>query len=116
MIENTKQQQFIKMHDHSSKRNTYQLRGDDKIETSFKKFAQSNRTALARCVRTCWMEPDLIQRLPLGCLLAIDGLDSIAVKLTKGDLPSLDYLLQSNQDESHARILLHTNAISLEQC
>ena len=81
-VENTRQQQFIKMYDHVSMKNTYQLRGGDKIEIQFKKFAQSNRTALARRVHACWMESDLIQRVPPGRLLVIGGPDSTAVKLT----------------------------------
>ncbi|CAF3390230.1 unnamed protein product, partial [Rotaria sp. Silwood2] len=108
-------QQFSKIQDHRCEKNIYQLRGDDKIETSFKKFVQSNPVTLARCICTCWMESELIQRLPPGRLLVVGRPDLTAVKLKKGDAPEPDYLLETNQDQSRTRILLHTNSISLDQ-
>ncbi|CAF3938297.1 unnamed protein product [Rotaria sp. Silwood1] len=108
-------QQFSKIQDHRCEKNIYQLRGDDKIEKSFKKFVQSNPVTLARCICTCWMESELIQRLPPGRLLVVGRPDLTAVKLKKGDAPEPDYLLETNQDQSRTRILLHTNSISLDQ-
>ena len=110
-----KLQQFSKTRAHRREKNNYQLRGDDKIETPFKKFVQSNMVAIARCIRTCWMEYELIQRLPPGRLLVVGGPDLSAVKLNKGNAPKPDYLLESNQEQFCTRILLHANSISLDQ-
>ena len=108
--------QFIRRHQHDVQKNTYQLKGNDLLQSLYSKFLHSNRAALAQCVRHCWMDRNLIERLPVARLLVIAGPDSTAVKLQNGHVPELDYLLESNHTEADTRILLNVNTISLDQC
>ena len=107
--------QFIKRYEHDSEKHSYDLKDNDRMESPFGKFVQSNRGALAECVRQCWMEPELIQRLPPGVLLIVGGPDSTAIKLEHGLAPQPDYFLETTHIEAVTRILLHVNAISLDQ-
>jgi hypothetical protein len=58
--------QFITRHQFDVEKRTYQLNGNDRLESPFSKFVHSNRAALAQCVRDCWMDTNLIQCLPTG--------------------------------------------------
>jgi hypothetical protein len=91
------------------------IKRSDKLETPFSKFVHSNRAALVACLKECWMEQDLVQRLPKVRLLVVGGPDSTAIKLQNGLVPVPDYLLDSSHIEADTRIMLHTNMISLDQ-
>ncbi|CAF3490847.1 unnamed protein product [Rotaria sordida] len=111
----TRSHRKFSIHGRNNDNTIYQLRGDDRLQLSFRQFVHCNRVALAKCIRQCWMEPDLIKYLPLGRLLVVGGPDTTAVKLQNGQAPQVDYLLESNHSESRTRLLLHTNIISLDQ-
>jgi hypothetical protein len=95
---------FIKRQKNDAETCTYQLKGNDKLETPFFKFVHSNRAALAACVKEYWTEPTLIQCLPKDHLLVVGGPDSAAVKLQNGLMPVFNYLLDSSQIEADTRI------------
>ncbi|CAF1472172.1 unnamed protein product [Rotaria sordida] len=114
-VESNTLKQSIKIHGRNNNNSIYHLRGDDRLQLPFRKFVHCHRVVLAKCIRQCWMEPDLIKYLPLGRLLVIGGPDTTAVKLQNGQAPQVDYLLESNHTESRTRLLLHTNIISLDQ-
>ncbi|CAF3933472.1 unnamed protein product [Rotaria sp. Silwood2] len=115
-INKKKMKQFINTYDHDSDKSIYQLNCNDRLESPFIKFAETNRISLAKCIRQCWLESDVIQRLPVGRVFVVGGPDSTAVRLQHGHTPQPDYLLESNNSESPTRILLHCNAISIDQC
>lgn len=106
---------FIKRYENDVERCMYQLKGDDKLESPFSKFVHSNRLALAACVKECWMESKLIERLLKDRLLVVNGPDYTAVKLQHGSTPEPDYIIESTQTEADTRIMLHVSAISLDQ-
>ncbi|CAF3953138.1 unnamed protein product, partial [Rotaria sp. Silwood1] len=114
-VESNILKRLIKVHGRNNDNTMYQLRGDDRLQLPFRQFAHCNRVVLAKCIRQCWMESDLIKYLPLGRLLVVGGPDTTAVKLQNGQAPQVDYLLESNHSESRTRLLLHTNIISLDQ-
>ena len=108
-------QHFIKLNSPGYGNNVYHLKGNDRIETPFRKFVQMNQNTLARCIRNCWMEPEVNQHLPPGRLLVVGGPDSTATKLQYGQTPEPDYILESKHTETYTRMLLHTNLVSVDQ-
>ncbi|CAF1641861.1 unnamed protein product [Rotaria magnacalcarata] len=116
LIETKASQCFLKINDHSDTRNNYQLRGNDRIETLFRKFVHSNQIVLTTCIQNCWMEPELIQHLPPNRLLIVDGPDPTAIRLKKYHTPEPDYLLESYHAQLYTRILMHASGISIDEC
>ncbi|CAM4781219.1 unnamed protein product [Rotaria magnacalcarata] len=116
LIEIKASQRFLKINDHGDTRNNYQLRGNDRIETPFRKFLQSNQIALATCIRNCWMEPELIQHLPPNRLLIVGGPDPTVIRLKKYHTSEPDYLLESYHAQLYTRIFLHASGISIDEC
>ncbi|CAF3347405.1 unnamed protein product [Rotaria sp. Silwood2] len=106
---------FIKKNSNHTKRCIYNLKPDDKLESSFSKFVHSNEVALASCIKECWMEPDLIKLLPKDRLLVVGGPDEAGLKLQNGSLPVFDHILKTTQIEANTRIILHTNAIGVDE-
>jgi hypothetical protein len=106
---------FTKGHENDLDKVIYHLKPNDKLEFPFSKFINSNRAALATCVKECWMQTNLIERLPKGRLLVVGGPDSTAIKLQNGSAPIPDYILESTHIEADTRIMLHVNGISLDQ-
>ena len=113
--ESDKAKQFVKRYENETGKRAYNLKGDDKLESPFAKFVQSNRCALATAVKQCWMERSLIDRLPTDRLLVVGGPDLTGIKLQKGLDPTPDYILESTQVETNTRMMLHANAISVDQ-
>ena len=105
---------FIKRHHRDSTTIHYQLRPSDKLESPFSDFVHSNRAALSACVRECWCDPFLINKLPYGRLLVIGGPDKSAVKLQHGSLPICEDLLESNHVEADTRMMLHMNLVKID--
>ncbi|CAF4125635.1 unnamed protein product, partial [Rotaria sordida] len=106
---------FIKRYENYTDKSSYKLKPDDKLEYSFTKFIRTNQGALATCIKECWMEPEVIKFLPEARLLIISGPDEIAVTLQYGSLPISEHILESTQIESDTRMILHTNAISIDE-
>ncbi|CAF3604585.1 unnamed protein product [Rotaria sp. Silwood1] len=106
---------FIKRHVNNTEKSSYKLKADDKLESPFTKFVCSNQAALDACIKECWIEPALIKFLPEARLLIISGPDEIAVTLQYGSLPISEHVLVSTQIESDTRMILHTNAISIDK-
>ncbi|CAF1624401.1 unnamed protein product, partial [Adineta ricciae] len=113
--ESKKIKMFTKRHENYIEKCSYHLNGNDKLESPFSKFVHSNLAALAACVKDCWMEPELIGRLPKNRLLLVSGSDQSAIQLQNGHVPIPDYILESTQIEADTRIILHTNAISIDE-
>ena len=105
---------FTKRHKHDASTCRYQLKGSDKLESTFNTFVHSNRAAVASCVRQCWCEPALIKIIPSGCVLIVGGPEKTAVKLENGLSPCYEDLLESNHVEADTRMMLHMNIVSID--
>ncbi|CAF2112167.1 unnamed protein product [Rotaria magnacalcarata] len=106
---------FIKRYENDANKCVYRLKGDDKLQYSFSNFFQANRATLAACMKECWMRLKSIDRLPKGLLLVVGDSDEETIKLQKGYAPTTDYTVESTQTEATRHLILHINAIILDQ-
>ncbi|CAF4598408.1 unnamed protein product, partial [Rotaria socialis] len=88
---------------------------DDKLQYSFSNFFQANRATLAACMKECWMRLKSIDLLPKGLFLVVGDSDEETIKLQKGYAPTTDYTVESTQTEATRHLILHINAIILDQ-
>lgn len=67
---------------------------------------------LASAIVKCWMEPEVIQKLPFASVLVVAGPNESATKLEKDQQPIDMIELESNHIEADSRIIFHIDQLS----
>ncbi|CAF1529697.1 unnamed protein product, partial [Didymodactylos carnosus] len=101
--------------DENNIQNRYDLKMDDILETNHNHFIHNNRAVLAKCVRECWSQLELMKLLPQDKTLIVAGPDEDTIKLQQELLsPQIEEQLKSDHFEADTRMFLHLYDISVD--
>lgn len=106
---------FIKRHGQSDSRaDQYDLKPTDVLDCSnFHRFVHSHRAKLAKIVRLCWSQDELIDLLPMNKCFIVAGPQDESIKLLNknqsGAVSRCEIIetLESNHVEADTRLFLH---------